>query len=498
MNTPQQQHKSEKAVSYERVSSREQAQGYSLRAQAEESVQYAQKHDLRVVRAWNVTESAKDQGRKNFDDMVIYLKAHPEVKHLLVEKVDRLNRNFGDAHTIMGLVASQDLHVHFFHEGWIFHKESPVSDYYRLGIMTVMATGNTYDMRDKVRKGMLRKALEGRWPNRGPFGLRNDKLNKRLVIAPEEAPWVMRVMELAATGRYSLRAIAETIWKEGCPKKLSWSYIAYMIRHKLYSGTIEFKGVVSKSLEPILVTPDLQARAIAGLERQGRAKYNSMDWRLKGMLRCSVCNCAIVAELKKGHYYCRCGRNSPSRPCTTKGGIRLELLDAEVERLLRSIQLGPELADKTLEYLEQSAPFEAAEKLSRLVVLKQERERTISRKEKLLDLLADGKLSEPDWNAKRNEYDARLTNMNVEIKHLDETAPSAYIPLARSMLELSNGCENIYKSMTDEKKRELLRTLHLNLTLDGKNIVPAWRKPFDIIAKLAPCAKPWAVQDLNL
>ena len=36
------------------------------------------------------------------------------------------------------------------------------------------------------------------------------------------------------------------------------------------------------------------------------------------------------------------------------------------------------------------------------------------------------------------------------------------------------------------------------LTLDGKSIAPPWRKPFDIISKLAPCAKEWAVQDSNL
>lgn len=82
--------------------------------------------------------------------------------------------------------------------------------------------------------------------------------------------------------------------------------------------------------------------------------------------------------------------------------------------------------------------------------------------------------------------------MDAEIKHLDETAPAAYLPVARALLELANGCENLYKSMSDEKKRELLRALHSNLTLDGKSIAPAWRKPFDIISKLALCSKAWA------
>ena len=50
-----------------------------------------------------------------------------------------------------------------------------------------------------------------------------------------------------------------------------------------------------------------------------------------------------------------------------------------------------------------------------------------------------------------------------------------------------NACERLYKTMPDSKRRQLLTTIHSNLMLDGKSITPAWRKPFDIISKLASC-----------
>ena len=102
------------AVIYTRVSSREQEQeGFSLDAQTKLLRTYAERNGFEVVRAFEDVETAKATGRKQFGEMVTYLKHAGTCRVLLVEKTDRLYRNFKDAVTIEEL----KIEVHLVKEG---------------------------------------------------------------------------------------------------------------------------------------------------------------------------------------------------------------------------------------------------------------------------------------------------------------------------------------------------------------------------------------------
>ena len=82
-----------KAILYARVSSKEQEQeGYSIPAQVKLLTEYARKKGFKVVREFTDVESAKQAGRKAFEEMLLYFKKNPAVNTLLVEKTDRLLR----------------------------------------------------------------------------------------------------------------------------------------------------------------------------------------------------------------------------------------------------------------------------------------------------------------------------------------------------------------------------------------------------------------------
>ena len=81
---------------YARVSSREQErEGYSMDAQLKSCRDYATANDLEIVEEFIDIESAKELGRKNFGKMIDFLRENPNVG-ILVEKVDRLYRNWRD------------------------------------------------------------------------------------------------------------------------------------------------------------------------------------------------------------------------------------------------------------------------------------------------------------------------------------------------------------------------------------------------------------------
>src|SRR5436853_191034 len=98
------------AVLYARVSSKDQErEGFSIPAQLRFLRDYAGKHELKVLREFVEAQTAKAAGRKQFDEMVRFLREHKTCRVVLVEKTDRLYRNLRDCVTLEDL----DVEVHF-------------------------------------------------------------------------------------------------------------------------------------------------------------------------------------------------------------------------------------------------------------------------------------------------------------------------------------------------------------------------------------------------
>jgi Resolvase, N terminal domain len=62
--------------------------------------EYAASNGFAVAQEYVDVETAKHAGRAAFGEMVAYLKAHPSVRVMLVEKTDRLYRNLNDWVTV--------------------------------------------------------------------------------------------------------------------------------------------------------------------------------------------------------------------------------------------------------------------------------------------------------------------------------------------------------------------------------------------------------------
>jgi len=89
------------AVLYARVSSKDQErEGYSIPAQQKLLREYAHKNGFNIVREFVDVETAKTTGRKQFGEMVLFLREMQSCRTVLVEKTDRLYRNFRDYVTL--------------------------------------------------------------------------------------------------------------------------------------------------------------------------------------------------------------------------------------------------------------------------------------------------------------------------------------------------------------------------------------------------------------
>jgi len=113
--------KTNKALAYARVSSKEQdTEGFSIASQQKLLQSYAAENRIVIEKEFIDVETAKASGRANFTEMVNYIKKHPNVRVVLVEKTDRLYRNLKD----WVLLDELDIEIHLVKEGVVLSQES--------------------------------------------------------------------------------------------------------------------------------------------------------------------------------------------------------------------------------------------------------------------------------------------------------------------------------------------------------------------------------------
>src|SRR6267143_2515902 len=146
------------AVIYARVSSKDQErEGFSIPAQLKFLREYAQTDELNVLHEFVDVETAKTTGRKQFGEMVRFLRDHKACRVVLVEKTDRLYRNFRDCVTLEDL----DVEIHLPKEGQVIRKNSKSQAKLVHGIQVVIARNYIENVREEVRKGMREKRNRG-------------------------------------------------------------------------------------------------------------------------------------------------------------------------------------------------------------------------------------------------------------------------------------------------------------------------------------------------
>lgn len=138
-----------RAVIYARVSSNEQeAEGFSVDAQLRLLRAYAAEKGLDVAIEFMEAETAKKAGRSSFTKMLKFLQDHPG-HIILVEKVDRLYRNFADYVKVDHL----GVELHFVKDGMVISESSKSQDKFMHGIRVLMAKNYVDNLSEEIQIG---------------------------------------------------------------------------------------------------------------------------------------------------------------------------------------------------------------------------------------------------------------------------------------------------------------------------------------------------------
>lgn len=484
------------AVIYARVSSREQEkEGYSIPAQLKYLNEYADKKGFHVVQEFTDNETAKKSGRTNFNEMLKFLKHNKNIRTVLVEKTDRLYRNFKD----YVVLEDYDLEIHLVKEGSVLSKESKSHDKFIHGIKVLMAKNYIDNLSEEVKKGLYEKASQGYWVSKPPHGYKRLD-SKNIVINENEAPFVKRAFELYAQGDISLRRLCEQLHEEGFifkPHKpvINRSSLELILKNRFYTGQFVFKEKIYSGLHKPLISRELFERAQKAFHKDNKPKYEDKIFLFTNLIKCGECGCSIVAERKKQkyvYYHCTWGKGN----CSQKKYVREEELEQLFNQAVKNIYLDDEQKQWIITGLKQSLEDESKYHEERIEALTVQSKRLQDRIKKIYIDKLDGLIDETFWLEQHNKWKIELEKIETIIQAHSKTN-IRYIEEGVGILELAQKASFLYEKQNSEEKLKLLKILLSNSWLKDGKLSYEYKKPFDILAEGLGSKKDWAILDSN-
>lgn len=473
-----------KAVLYARVSSKDQEkEGFSIPAQQRLLKEYAQKNSIEVVAEFIEIESAKKAGRTKFNEMIKFLKKNKSVKALLVEKTDRLYRNFND----YVVIEDYQIEVHLVKENSILSEQSRSQDKFMHGIKVLVAKNYIDNLKEETQKGMLEKANQGIYPSRAPIGYLNitgDNNKKIIGIDFKTAPYIKRMFELYSSGNYSLNTLRQKLFEEGFTygkqnKMLPKSIAEFILKNEFYTGIFQWKGrrFENAQHDPI-ISKQLFYKVQERLRDPRKSKCRKGEFAYTNMIKCGGCGCYLTAEIKKEKYvYYHCTGNRGK--CGQKW-LREEIIENTFSDLLFNIQLKDEDKKALIEALKVLHEQKTAYHNMSVSQIEKKIKKLQGRIDNAYIDKLDRVISEDFWKSNTKVWQEEKDNLIIKLEALQRT-DKEYFENVSLILELAKQAHSSFLRQNLDRKRKLLNLVCSNFSYKGGKLVIELNQPFQLI-----------------
>lgn len=471
------------AVVYARVSTKDQKrEGYSIPAQLRILREYALKNKLTIVKEFLETESAGKAGRTAFGSMVDLIESKKSIQAILVEKTDRLYRNFKD----QVLLDDLGVDIHFVKDNRIIGKDSKPSDIFVNEIETAQARFYLNNLSQEVRKGLDQKVREGKYPcGPVPIGYVRNPFSKGIEIDPDRAAIIRRLFDLYSTGEYSLDSLCSEAKRMGLTyrrsgKPIVRAEIDRMLKKVFYTGRFNWKGQVYQGDHPAIVESDLfdHAQLVSRRKQNGRG---AVRWfTFSRLMLCGDCNHTVTAEIKRGrNIYYHCTGYSKTHKLTY---VPERVIDQQMAQIVGAVTLPEDFYEFLKVALEAEFSSQKVRTARDRERLETEREKIRTRMRKAYQDKLDGSVSAVFFQSVYDDYQNQLSAVEYRLVNLPQQS-QANFDMAQKAIELSYQAESLYLRASPQQKRRLLKSVLSNCILKGPTLYPIYKKPFDILAE---------------
>jgi DNA invertase Pin-like site-specific DNA recombinase len=456
----------------------------SIDAQERELRELATKNNLKVVKVFKESMSAKDEGRPVFAEMIKFVKSG-KAQGILAWKLDRLARNFIDAGLVMDMLGKKVIGEIRTNERIYLPSDNVLMPSVEFG----MANQYVRDLSVNVKRGNREKLSRGEWPNHAPFGYLNHKATKTIIVDKVSRKYIVRAFELYASGNHSFKEVSDILYREGLRsssgKKVFKSLIHRMIFNPFYTGIMEREGKYYKGKHEPIISKELFDKARQVSEDECRPRKQKLFFPLRGYIRCDNCGCMFTATKKKGHdyYYCTNGRQKCEEHKTY---IREATLYPLIGRILETLHFDEELVEIMYEAARERASTNLGYTTDITEGIQNSLESLKTKEARLLDSYLAEQIGQPLYEAKITEIGNERVALEQQLARVQlgtGTPESTLEPIKKVFLEASRATKEFLES-DDFEKGEKLKNILWNLSFKNGNIVSyQFKKEFEVIAK---------------
>ena len=94
---------------------------------------------------------------------------------------------------------------------------------------------------------------------------------------------------------------------------------------------------------------------------------------------------------------------------------------------------------------------------------------------------ADRDIDQELWAKKMQEWGTQKAELEADLEDAQRIMPQDYGLTGERVLDLAARAHEIYGSLTDPERAELLRMMIFNVSTDGVTIHPSYREPFNLV-----------------
>ena len=468
-----------KAIILARVSSKAQEEeGYSLDSQLKLLREYCRAKNLEIVREYKIAETASKQDRRKVFHELLTLIIKQRVYHLVVEKTDRLTRNYKDAISIDDWLEGNDKRMlHIVKENLQLHKGSRSDAKFMLNIYLAFSKKYIDNLREEAMKGWAEKLAQGWLPSSPPPGYMTVTENgKRIHIPnPSTVALMQRVFELYLLPDHTTLSITKEMTNMGLVtsrgRPFSRSQVHRILGNPFYIGTNHFDGKDYPGAQEPIIDKDVFDRAQRKLRRKSSPKYRKHNPLLRGLLRCGHCHALITWQVQKGIWYGACQRKLEA--CKEHGMLRQDRVERTIiQELERISDPAGKLVVKLQSAIDVIRPQYVGTYREKLIdSLKQQLARRRRMDEKLYEDRLAGNISDERYRSKHEEFDEEISRVQSRLDRIYEAQKEAQPEAMPKTKRTDPPLIRLYLKSSTNEKRVIMASLFKDMVVRGSEIV---------------------------
>jgi site-specific DNA recombinase len=397
-------------VIYQRVSSEEQIENFSLAAQERTCRDFAEKRGWEIVEVFeDPGHSGKNDKRPSFQRLIAGAREQ-RFKVVLVHKLDRFSRNVDTTLKYFRILNECDVTIASATED--FDYSTPQGRLF-FRMMASFAQWYLENLSAETVKGKRERALEGLHNGRLPFGYAVGP-NKVAVLVPKEAEIVREAFEKYSTNQYTDREIAQFLNESGfvTRKGRRWSKdtVRDFLQNEFYYGRVAYRDQILPGNHEPVISRELfeQCQRVRSSHARRPKSFAQTPKRIYMLHRVICCNCCdrpLRMQSAHGSFYYKEASLERGLECEHAAkSIRMGLADSQMIELLKVLRL-PDDWQSDLE--ERIADEDEGHRI-------EERRRQLNEKRRRLGrAYSDGTMEEDEYESKLKQIEAELDRLVV-------------------------------------------------------------------------------------